>query len=155
MTASLVPPRVLRRLRTVAEAVFATDDGPPPADRLAWLVKDFEDFLNRAGTRARLVFRLALWALVMVAPLFVGALPGLHRLTVPDRVRALTRMEESALAGAVLAVKAFLCVLWYEHPDVQREVGYGGFGVHGAAALPTGSPAPDRLDAGRSEAVPG
>ena len=141
VTASFVPPRVIRRLRTVAEAVFSGTDGPPPAERITWLANEFEDYLNRAGTRARLIFRLALWAVVMLAPLFVGRLPGLHRLALATRVRALTKMEESFLSGAVLAVKAFMCVLYYEHPEVQREVGYVGFAVHGTAELLTGTPA--------------
>lgn len=135
---SSVSPRMLSALRSFAEALFSTADGPPPAERLDWVTREMEDYLVRAGSRARLIFRLALFAVMWLAPLFVGALPTLRRLSVPKRVEALTKMEESFAAGAVLAVKAFLCVVWYEHPDVQRDVGYVGRGTF-PMALPASS----------------
>ncbi len=125
---SLVPPQVMSSLRAVAETIFAGYDAPPPKARIDWLLAEFDDYLTRAGPRALLILRLALFAVTWLAPLFVGALPTLGRLPLDKRVRALTRMEESFASAPVLAVKAFLCVLYYEHPDVQREVGYVGFG---------------------------
>lgn len=125
---ALVPPSTLVGLRAVAEAVFADEQGPPPAARLDWALAEFEDFLALAGSRARLVLRAALLAVTVLAPLFVRALPPLRRLPVAKRVLALERMEASFASAAVLAVKAFLCVLYYEHPEVQREVGYVGRG---------------------------
>jgi len=113
-------------LRAFAEALFSTPAGPPPPDRIDWVSREMEDYLVRAGSRARWIFRLSLFALMWGAPLFVGALPTLRRLPVARRIEALTKMEESFIAAPVLAVKAFLCVVWYEHPDVQREVGYVG-----------------------------
>jgi len=125
---ALVPPSTLAALRAVAEAVFSDEQGPPPAARIDWVLVEFEDFLTLAGSRARLVLRAALFAVTVLAPLFVFSLPPLRHLSVAKRVLALERMEASFASAAVLAVKAFLCVLYYEHPDVQREVGYVGRG---------------------------
>lgn len=117
---------MLIQLRAFAEALFSTDEGPPPSQRMDWLMTEMADFLNRSGPAARFIFRLSLLAITFVAPLLVGRLATLPSLTVAQRVDALNRMEESFAAAPVLAVKAFLCVTYYEHPDVQREVGHVG-----------------------------
>jgi hypothetical protein len=117
---------MLTAIRAFAAALFSTEAGPPPDARLDWLVGEMADYLHRAGGRARLVFRLSLFAVTWLSPLFIGVWPTLRRLSVPARVQALTKMEASFAAAPVLAVKAFLCVVWYEHPEAQREVGYVG-----------------------------
>lgn len=38
-------------------------------------------------------------------------------------------MEKSFASPPVLAVKAILCILYYEHPDAAREVGFVGQGL--------------------------
>lgn len=123
-----LPPAFLAALRVFAQAVFSTDAGPPPDARLDWLLRELTDFLGHAGPRARFIVRLALFAVWWGAPLFVGAWPTLGRLAPARRIEALTRMEESFASAPILAVKAFLCVTWYEHPDAMAEVGYVGFG---------------------------
>ncbi len=110
--------------RAVAEAVFSTESGPPPGDRLDWLALELEDFLARAGSRTRWMLRLALVAVSLLAPLLAGRLPPLRRLPLPERIRALCLLENSRLGAPVLAVKALLCVLYYEHPDAAREIGF-------------------------------
>lgn len=116
----------VRGLRTVAEAVFATASGPPPAERLDWLALELEDFLARAGSQTRLTLRLALFALSILAPLMVLRFTSLSRLPVGERARAIGRLEHSSLGSPVLAVKALLCVLYYEHPDASEEIGFDG-----------------------------
>jgi hypothetical protein len=127
---------MLVTLRAFAESLFANGDTPPPAARLDWVMAEMEDYLIRAGSRARLVFRASLFAVSAVAPLFVGSLAPLHRLDVARRVKALHAMEASFASAPILAVKAFLCVVWYEHPEVQQSVGYQGFGRSGLLASP-------------------
>jgi hypothetical protein len=122
----IVRARTLRRLRVVAEAVFSTEHGAPPAARLDWLLAELEDFLARAGSRTRGVLGLAVFAVTVLAPLFAGHLPPLGRLPLRERARALTLLERSRFGAPVLAVKALLCVLYYEHPDAAREVGFDG-----------------------------
>lgn len=117
---------MLLSLRAFAEALFSTEAGAPPAERLDWLMGEMEEYLERAGPRARVIFGLALFVVAWLSPLFIWRLPTLRALDVPERVEALTRMEESFAAAPVLAVKAFLCVVYYEHPEVQREVGHVG-----------------------------
>jgi hypothetical protein len=120
----VVSTRFITAVRAVAEAVFSTDAGPPPPARLDWLCVELADFLSRAGARTRLMLRLALLAVSLVAPLLAGRLPPLRRLSLSERIRALTLLEQSPFGAPVLAVKALLCVLYYEHPDAAREIGF-------------------------------
>jgi hypothetical protein len=121
----IVPRRVVTRARSVAEALFLTEQGPPPADRLDWLELEVEDFLARAGTRSRFIVSLALFAVVFLAPLLSGRLISFSRLGVEERANALARLEDT-FGAPVLAVKAMLCVIYYEHPDAARFVGFDG-----------------------------
>ena len=119
---------MLKAFRVVAEAVFSTSSGPPPPARMDWLVTELEDFMGRSGSYALFIMRLSLFALMVFSPLFIFAWPTLARLDVARRIEALTRMEESFASAPVLAVKAFICAIYYEHPEVERELGYGTFG---------------------------
>jgi hypothetical protein len=119
-------PRMRVATHALAEALFTTEDGPPPEARLAWLVDDLDDFLGRAGSRARLVYRLCLLAIAIVAPLMIGRFPPYRALSREQRTRALERMEKSTLGLAVFGAKAMLCILYYEHPDAARAIGHDG-----------------------------
>lgn len=112
---------VLHASRAFAEALFTTSAGPPEASRIDWLVEDFGRFLAAATPRARLVMRLCLFASTWLAPLFVLRPVPLSWLPLPKRIEALERLEASFLGPAALAPKAMLCMLWLEHPEVQRE----------------------------------
>ncbi|MCC6623115.1 MAG: hypothetical protein IT385_17790 [Deltaproteobacteria bacterium] len=107
----------------LAEALFATEAGPPPRDHLAWLAHELDDYVAHLGGRSRLIVRGSFLAIAGLAPLASGRLRPLSRLTVHERQRLLERLERSPLALSVLAVRASLCILWYEHPDHAREVG--------------------------------
>jgi hypothetical protein len=117
---------MLQQLRAFAEALFSDDSRPPPPERMDWLVGQMRDYLVRAGPRAQLIFTLSVMVVAWLAPLLVWRLPTIQSLDVETRVKALTKMEESFAGAPVLAVKAFLCVVYYEHPEVQREVGHLG-----------------------------
>jgi len=117
------PRRVVARARAIAEALFATEAGPPPAARLAWLLDDFGDFAAHAGPRARFLLALCSFAVTWLAPLMVWRLPPLARLSVADRSEAIERLERTPLSVAVLGIKAILCILYWEHPDAMREMG--------------------------------
>lgn len=109
-------------LRTIAEAIFYRGT-PLPVERLDFIESEMLATLQAAGPRARTLFLLCLFGLVVLAPLWVGRLPTLMRLPLPLRIRALSRMENSPVAaGLVLAVKAALCVLYYEQPAVAAEL---------------------------------
>ena len=119
-------PRMLRAARALAEAIFSTEAGAPPADRLDWLVRELDDFLGHAGSRARLLVRLSIFAVSWLAPLLAFRLRPLRALPLPARIAALERLERSRAAMPLLATKAILSILYYEHPDAAREVGFDG-----------------------------
>lgn len=119
-----LPPRALRAARAVAEGLFSTDDGPPPRDRLDYLERDLADFFGHVTLRARLLFRACLATVFWLSPLLVSRLPPLSRLSTSDRVRALERMEATPLSLPLLGAKAILCIVYYEHPDAARDIGW-------------------------------
>jgi hypothetical protein len=131
---SIVSARFLAAMRAAAEAIFATEAGPPPTERLDWLCVEIEDFLAHAGSNARFLLRFALLAVSVLAPLFLLRFTRLKKLPLAERVRALTRLEHSALGSPVLALKALLCVLYYEHPDAAREIGFDGLCFKGSSS---------------------
>lgn len=113
-----------RRARLVAEALFAGPDGPPPRERLDWLEHDLGDFFGHVGRRARLIFWACTTAVYLVAPLLVGRLRTLGGLTVDERVHAIERLERTPLSIALLGAKAILSLVYFEHPDAAREIGW-------------------------------
>ncbi len=120
----------LRRARAFAEALFSSADGPPPSERLDWVMGELASMLDAAGGRMRFTYALALLALSTLAPLFIGRPPGLARLPLHARVRALHAMESHGWSSApILMAKALLCVLWYEQPAVAHEVGVRQLGA--------------------------
>jgi len=132
--ARIVSERTIARARTIAEALFLTTEGPPPSERLDWLDREVEDFLARAGARSRFVVSLALFAVSVLAPLMLLRFVPLARLAVVDRARALARLEDK-FGAPVLAAKALLCVIYYEHPDAALSIGFDG-----QCKLASGSP---------------
>jgi hypothetical protein len=124
--APIVAARMLGSLRAIAEALFATAHAPAAPERIDWLLLELEDFLARAGARTRLVLRLAVLAVSLLAPLGVLRFTPLRRLPLPDRIHALRRLENGPLAAPLFAVKALLSLLYYEHPEAAREIGFDG-----------------------------
>ncbi len=120
-------PRPVRKVaRAFAEALFADDQGPPPADRLDWLMEDVQDFLAHAGPRARTVFQASMVALGTVAPLAAGIPKPLWAIGWRERVHVVEKFEKTPLGLAVLGAKTMICFSWYEHPDTTAEIGYDG-----------------------------
>jgi hypothetical protein len=130
----------LRVARAIAEAVFARDGHAPPEERLSWLDAELEDFLARAGAQSRLMLTFSLWLVAVAAPLSFRRWARLEALPLGDRVQALAALER-ALPEPLLAVKALLCLIYYEHPDAAREVGVRAphliaIGLSGERSLP-------------------
>jgi predicted outer membrane lipoprotein len=112
-----------RAARATAEAMFSTSSGPAPPERIDWLCSDFADFVRQAGARSEAIMRASLTLANWVAPLTVGKRPPLSRLSLPERCLALGRVEGSLLGLGLLAAKAILCAIYYEHPDARRAIG--------------------------------
>ena len=113
----------LHTTRAVAEALFSRDDQPPPAERLDWLMDEYADLMARTTGRGRLMFWAAATAIGWAAPLMIRRVTPLAQLALPERVRALRALEASPLAGVLIALRALLCIVYYEHPDVARAAG--------------------------------
>ena len=118
-----VPVGVRVASRAVAEALFSPDGETIDRARLDWLEEDFADFYARSHGNARGILRASLLALMWLAPLFVFTPLPLTSLSIRRRALALERFEGSLLAPAALAVKAMLCILWFEHPVTREETG--------------------------------
>jgi len=114
---------MLRDARAFAEALFSTERGAPPEARIDWLLTELADFTENAGARATLILQGGLLTASWLAPPLIGRAPPLARLSVADRCRALDKLEHTPAGLPLLAVKAMLCIIYYEHPDVQRESG--------------------------------
>jgi len=112
-----------RAARVVAEALFAREDGPPPTDRIDWVCRDFEDFITHAGPRSEVVLTASLVVATWIAPLSIRRRPPLSRLSLADRCRALHKTEGTMIGLSILAVKAILCFIYYEHADSLSEIG--------------------------------
>ena len=136
---------MLKTLRAMCEAVFSTHNGPPPANLLDYVVTTFDSSISHSGFRSRIVFGFALMAISLIAPVLIWRFPGLRRLSLADRVRAISRMEDSPLLAApVLAVKAIICIAYYEHPEAQQVVGFQGVGFFSPTPNPSVPPAEPR-----------
>jgi hypothetical protein len=115
-----------RHLAALAEVIFAGDSGAPPASRIAWTVEQVRQFCREVGGKSVLVFRLALFGVSWVAPLLSGAIPPLRRHGIKRRETIVHRFEASIFGLSIFAVKAFLCMHYFEHPDVADEVNFDG-----------------------------
>ena len=116
-------PRALDRLMLISEALFSRAGAPPPAERIAWLRQEMGDFLARASPMGRVLFVAGSFVVCWLAPVFVGAWPTLASLPFARRVEALERFETRRVAPVLIALRAILCLLYYEHPDAAAEVG--------------------------------
>ncbi|MHB8873150.1 MAG: hypothetical protein ACYC8T_05630 [Myxococcaceae bacterium] len=123
---TLLRPRTIKTMQAIAEAIFASEAGPPPEDRIRWVCSEMDDVLAHAGTSARTLMRAATFAVAAAVPIFARRPIALEQLSLPARIEALEKMERSFAAAPLLAVKALLCILYYEHPDAAREIGYDG-----------------------------
>ncbi len=116
----------LASLGTLAEVVFATEDGPPSPDRIRWFIHEFDDFISRTGVRSRLIVGAAMGVVSRLSPLLALRPGPLHRLSSERQVLALERLEKSPAAAALLATKAAMCLVWFEHPEAAAEIGFDG-----------------------------
>jgi hypothetical protein len=124
---------LVRRAREVAEAIFGTEHGAPPAERLDWLEAELQHFLGHAGAWARLVARVSFFATCVLGPLWLGKLRGLGTLPLAERQQVLHALERTPVALAALGARAMLCILYYEHPDAAREIHFDGRCLSGRA----------------------
>jgi hypothetical protein len=114
--------RSVETMMAIAEAAFSTEAGAPPAERIEWLRREYVDLMSRASSRGRFYFWAGALVVAVAAPLMIGKLARFRRLSLADRLQALRRFEAHSLGSILIALRAILCLLWYEHPQVAREV---------------------------------
>ena len=109
-----------RRARAIAEALFASAEGPADPARIDWVVADFAAFTEEVQPKSRLIFRFCVWVLTWIAPFFVFKFGPLESLALGERIEALERVERSFMGPAALGPKILLCTIWFEHPQIRE-----------------------------------
>ena len=113
-----------KTLAAMAEALFVSEKGPPPPATVIIVANEAERLIRASTGRSRFLFRLCALLVFFGAPLYVGRLSWLSRLPVPVREEALRKMEYGPTGAAlVLALKAVLCILYYEQLDRLADIG--------------------------------
>ena len=88
------------------------------------MLDNASDFLDKAGPKTRTLFLLVL-LLIEVLPLFIiGSPRRMSSLNPDDRERFLQKLDASFLAALIALPKAILGLVYFEHPDVEQEIGY-------------------------------
>ena len=121
------PKRIwLRNVHALGAVMFARRDGPPADARLNWLCREVERLNGAMRGQPNLVFKASLFAVSVFAPLLIFRLPPFRRLKFGTRVRALERFERSIFGMTLFALKAIMCIIWFEHPEEARAIGFDG-----------------------------
>lgn len=123
--APFIGPGTIRAVRAIAEAIFSRNGRPPPAERLSFVEREVEDFLARCGAQGRLTLTAMVWLVTWLAPLLSFRFTPLGSIPLAERVGVLSKLERR-FGEPLLAVKAILSLIYYEHPDSGRDVGYDG-----------------------------
>lgn len=117
-------PGTLLRTRAIAEALFTPDDlVPPPEDRLSWVMTEYADFMARSTRRGRFLFTAAAYAITWVSPRLARRPGPFTQAPLTARVEMLRAVEASPLASILIALRAILCILYYEHPEAAQDAG--------------------------------
>jgi hypothetical protein len=112
-------------VRAFAEAFFSTDDGPPSAAHLDYTLDELGQLLGHAGLRARMLFRASVLTMAfLVPPVLLLRFRRFSRLSLGDRLEALHRSERSPAGLAVFLVRAMTSIVFYEHPEGARAIGW-------------------------------
>lgn len=127
-TIPTVPPRGwLVVVAALSSALFTTREGPPPEERIHWLCQEVSTHIKSSGHYVHFPFRFFIWSINWIGPLLSFRFIPLHRTEPAKRIALLNKLEHSRLLSMpVLAIKAILCILYYEHPDAAHEVGFDG-----------------------------
>lgn len=121
-----VSPAFYRALWAICETLFAADRQPPAANRTRWVCDELVDFVSHAGVRSRWMMRLLVFYVGTVGAVLALRPPPFRLLNLADRVRGLQRLESSPLALPLFGLKALLCLVYYEHPEHVRAIGWTG-----------------------------
>lgn len=110
--------------RAFAEALFSVDGTAPDAARMDWFCDDFSDFAAHLTPKARRLLGACLAMPTWLAPPLVGKVGRLRTLPIAERIEALEKLERSPIGIALFATKAMTSLVYHEHPDAAREIGW-------------------------------
>ena len=122
----------------LAEAMFYPGSSAP-AQRLDALVRELDDYVGRVSRTLRFGLLLMLEVLRFAPIVLLWRFATFESLALGDRVRLLERMEQSRIVPLMVvfaAYKALLCLLFFEHPEEQRAMGYTSARRRWLRALP-------------------
>lgn len=100
--------------------------GGGDAARLEWAIGDLSDFLASAGPRTSLIFSVALFFVAWMPLFFIGRLGPLSKLAPEHGALYLEKLDRSRLAALLLLPKALFSLVYFEHPDSLKEIGFDG-----------------------------
>ncbi|MFT6397688.1 MAG: hypothetical protein ACJAYU_002443 [Bradymonadia bacterium] len=93
---------------------------------MGWLEARLAEMRREVGGRGMFVFGFGLWAVSWLAPLWSFRTPSLGRHDLPARRAIVEKWERSPFGLTIFAVKAILCILYFEHPGAAEELGFDG-----------------------------
>lgn len=117
-------PRSVHGAATALSASLFDHGRGVPEDRLAFALADVDDFTRRAGWKTRSAFIASLVLLEWIWPLRFGFMRRFSRLEPAKRLVLLERIENSGVAPLLVLPKAMLCLVFFEHPDNLKEIGF-------------------------------
>ncbi|MEE2900687.1 MAG: hypothetical protein VYC39_00060 [Myxococcota bacterium] len=112
-----------RQIHYISEAFFSADTSPMDSKQLEWLVREYCDFMSRAPTKQRFLFRTAVTVIAFLSPLFIWKLGPFSTLSFNQRIRALRQFEQRKIGRILIPVRAILCLIYYEHPEAAKTLG--------------------------------
>ncbi len=114
--------RHFRVLREIARATF-DDGGGVPEERLDFMERELRLLFACVGALARLALRLSV-AVVQLAPLLVIGRPRRFTALAPaQRVRFLQRFESGLFATLFVALRMYMAMAYFEHPQGGLDAG--------------------------------
>ena len=137
-----IRPRHAPLVRALAEAMFA-HDREPEASRLDGFVDEVDSYVSHASRTLRFGLLVMLQVIRFAPLLLLWRFATFESLACPDRVHVLERMERSRfvpLTLVLVAFKAILCLVYFEHPDELADVGYSSARSRWVRALPLSLP---------------
>lgn len=112
-------------MREIARTLVDAGDGVPEG-RLDFLVEDLRDFVSHFNVITRWVTRFAVIFVQLCPLLIIGRLSRFTKLDPEERLRCLETLENGPFGLSLVALKTFICLIYFEHPDALKETGFDG-----------------------------
>jgi hypothetical protein len=121
-------PRHRPVVRALAEAMYSPT-GEVPDARLDAFVDEVDGFISPASKTLRFALKLMLDVMRLIPIFVVGTLATFDGLDRPTRIKMLEKMDGHRInlfSMILAAYKTLMTIVFYEHPDELRRIGYPG-----------------------------